>query len=453
MKILLIYPSRLLPNGKIMKLKSGLFCKRLSLAIIAALTPSEFEVNILDDYMDEIDYDTKVDLVGISTLTVEAPRAYQIADNFRQRGKKVVLGGIHPTLLPEEAKKYADSVVIGEAENVWLDLLVDFKNNQLKPFYKSDKLCDLDKIPLPRIDLLGLPKRSTFYPILTSRGCPYSCDYCSVTTFFGRTFRHRSVESIIKEIIEIKSQHKSINFYDDNIIADYNFAKELFTALIPLKINWSSQMSLKIVHHPELLELAKESGCRCFTLGVESIYQKSLDSVNKEVNQLGRIEDGIKKIKAKNINIIISFIFGFDYDDKEVFDNTLAFLKRNKPASAIFQILTPYPGTRIYQRFLSQGRILTHDWSKYNLRNCVFQPRNMSPKYLEQRVVKLYHTFYSPVNLLKRVIFSKNKIEVGFINTYSVQRFHFLLPFLLKFLYFLDKTKKIVFKISNKENI
>jgi len=434
MKILLIYPSQLKDNGKKLRSKSGLFFNRFSLPMLAAVTPQNHQVEIVNDYHSDIDYNSDADLVGISSLTVEAPRAYQIAQEFKKRGKIVIMGGVHATLLPQEAKQYVDSVVIGEAEILWPKILEDIKRNQLKDFYKAEQLCDLDKLPWPRLDLLKLHEQNPFYPIIGSRGCYFDCDFCSVTTIYGRTFRHRSVKSIIEEI----SQHrdKIITFLDDNTIADYNFAKELFIALRPLKVEWSAQVSINIAQHDELLDLAKKGGCGALNFGIESINQNNLDSINKKVNQADQLEKSLKKIKAKGINILLSFIFGFDDDDASSFKKTLKFLKRVEADAAYFHILTPYPGTRLYQRLKQEGRIITEDWSKYSGDYCVFKPKKISPKQLKREVKKIYRKFYSPVYTFKRIIIDSNQYRAAKIIIYftSVRRLHIVLPSLFRFL-------------------
>ncbi len=245
----------------------------LTLATLVGLTPPHIEIKLVDDRFERIDFDEPTDLVGITVKTHTARRAYEIADEFRMRGRKVVLGGHHPTLLPEEAKERADAVVLGEAEGVWASLLEDFKQKKLKPFYEGDGRPDLQKMVRPRRELFVGKPYLPVEMVETTRGCPFKCHFCSVTRFFGATFRHRPVEDVVAEIETLK--HKTVLLVDDNIVANRAHAKELFRALIPLRIRWFSQASITMVLDEELLRLMHKSGCIGVLVGIESIDQES----------------------------------------------------------------------------------------------------------------------------------------------------------------------------------
>ena len=278
----------------------------LSLPTIAALTPPEVEVKIIDENIEDINFDEKVDLVGIGAMTLYIPRAYQIADEFRRRGVMVVLGGIHATMLPAEAIEHADSVVLGEAEYVWKRLVADFKNRALQRFYKSDESPDLADSPAPRIDLLKNEKYS-MNQLQITRGCPFDCEFCSVKVFSGKNFRHKRIEQVIQEIAALPKEMvinicgselklpKPIFFTDDNLIGNKNYAKELFKALTPLKLSgWTSQASINLAKDKELLHLMKEAGCRYILIGLESVAEESLIEMGKKANRLDEYHEARK---------------------------------------------------------------------------------------------------------------------------------------------------------------
>jgi radical SAM superfamily enzyme YgiQ (UPF0313 family) len=296
------------------KLKSGGI--PLALPLLAALTPSYVDVRITDENVEPIDFEEEVDLVGITFLTGLAPRAYEIADAYRAKGVVVVLGGIHASMLPDEAILHADSIVIGEAEETWPNLIEDFKNGDLKKTYKAEQQPDILESPLPRWDLVKNDK----YMYLTfqiGRGCPNDCDFCSVHQYNGRRYRHKSVEQVIEEIKTLKQicPNKSIFIADDNILSKPSFAKELFKAMEPLEIKFTAQASIDRLANEENLEMLYRAGCRHVFIGFESVDQEGLESVNKgRVNDIDMYKSVVDKIHARGIEIIGSFILGLDQD-------------------------------------------------------------------------------------------------------------------------------------------
>jgi radical SAM superfamily enzyme YgiQ (UPF0313 family) len=358
---------------------------RLSLATVAALFPRDAKIEIINDSIEEIDYNENVDLVGITSITATAPRAYEIADKFREKGVPVIMGGMHASALPEEAIKHVDAVVIGEAEGQIKPLLKDFKNGKLKKFYASEKRPDIKHIPLPRTDLYE--KKNKYYKemhmIQTTRGCPFNCDFCTVTHFFGQTYRTRAIEDIVREIKTV-SRRTLIFFVDDNIAGNPKYAKELFKALIPLNIKWFGQASLVIAKNRELLRLAARSGCISLFMGIESVSQSSLKEVGKSMNKVEDYKESIKTIHDHGIAIIGAFIFGFDSDNKSVFEETVSFIDRNHIELPSLAILTPLPGTRLNERMEKAGRIISRDWSKYTVGEVVFQPKLLTVEELQE---------------------------------------------------------------------
>ena len=374
---------------------------QLTLGVISALTPPEIEVDVVEEEIDPIDFDKQYDLVGISCMTTSAPRAYQLSAAFRKNGAKVVLGGIHPTVMPEEAIAHCDCVVIGEAEGCWGELIRDFKQNRLKKFYRSFN-CDLAKFPIPRLNHNHTPFKVT--PIFCSRGCPYNCEFCSVTDLYGKKIRHRRVRDIVKEIATRES--KKFFFLDDNIMGDVRFATELFTALADLKIRWVGQASISLSKNRALLKLAQRSGCAGLFIGLESVSSENLKKLRKTPGNSADYAEAINIIRDAEILLHASLVFGFDDDDRSIFGKTLEFLEKNKVPTATFNILTPYPGTALFDRFKKEGRLLSQNWQDYNHRTVVFRPKNLTPEELAEGFNWLGRNFYTTTSIFSRFFFN-----------------------------------------------
>jgi radical SAM superfamily enzyme YgiQ (UPF0313 family) len=376
----------------------------LTIATLAGITPPDVEVEAVDDRIETIDFDTPRDLVGISVKTFTARRAYQIADEFRQRGVPVVLGGHHPTLLPEEAEQHSDAIVTGEAEGVWGELLKDAARGQLKKRYHHHETLPFGGAKVNRSILAG-KKYLPIAMVETTRGCPFSCNFCSVSTFFGRSFRHRPPLEVAAEIESIGQ--KFVFLVDDNIVADKEAAKELFRALIPLKIRWISQASLTMTKDKELMRLMHASGCAGVLTGIESINRANLKQIHKSWNTVGIGYDEALKIARDNgIAIVGSFIQGMDEDTSASLDELLEFTIHERLFAALFNILTPYPGTDLYDQFLQSGRFTHSRWwldPEYTYGSAVFEPKNISGRELEQARLRMYRSFYSPTSMLKRL--------------------------------------------------
>jgi radical SAM superfamily enzyme YgiQ (UPF0313 family) len=372
---------------------------QLTLSVIAMLTPPEIEVDIVEEEVEKINFEKYYDLVGISCMTAVAQKAYQLAEVFKKKGTKVVLGGIHPTVMPQEAIQNCDSVVIGEAEGTWPKLIQDFRQNRLQKFYKSLDF-DLANFPIPKRNSNHHKTPFHMQPIFTTRGCPYDCEFCSVTKLYGKKLRHRRVADIVEEITQTKE--KKFLFLDDNIVGDVKFAKELFASLSPLKISWVGQASMSLVKDKNLLRLAKKSGCIALFFGLESVSSKTLEGLPKTLGSLKEHHDAIKIIQDSGIMFHASVVFGFDDDDSFIFERTLEFLMKNKIVTATFNILTPYPGTRIFERFEREGRLLSRNWSDYNHSTVVFWPKKMTPEQLAEGYVWTGKNFYSKSSILKR---------------------------------------------------
>ena len=381
--------------------KGKVLAPPLVLPFLAGLTPPDVNVRLVDGNVEKVDTNAHVDWVAISCMTASAPSAYTIADAFRKRGISVVMGGIHPTVLPDEAAKHADAVVVGEAELVWKDVLADLAGDRLKPRYQATKFCDLVNLPLPRRSLLKHTDRyQTINVVQTARGCPNACSFCSVSTVAGRGYRFRPITEVVEELCSLGGGW--VGFIDDNITGNPNRAKELFEALIPLKLRWVGQADLNMARDPELLRLAALSGCYAMFVGIESLSQENLKATHKGPNIGLDMEEAIRKIHQAGIEIIGSFVLGLDGDDLSVFARTLDFAIRNKLVAAQFSVLTPFPGTVMRQRLEEEERITTNDWSHYTMSDVAYKPKNMTPDELKQGQLWTYRHFYSWPSILER---------------------------------------------------
>jgi len=393
----------------------------LILPVLASLTPPEVEVKLIDEsvYIKKPDYrKIQADMVALSVRTGCANRAYAISDVLRSKGIKTVLGGIHPTVLPEESKKHADSVVIGEAESVWHQVIHDFLCNKLKPFYKGNTALSLNNLPIPRRSLIRFPNRSylSFPTIQVGRGCPHDCAFCSVTNVHGKSYRKRPVKDIVNELkIMRKSkpfyrrlfafwQDRLLFFLDDNLLEDRRYAKDLLVQLRSFKKRWYMQASVNFAKDIELLELAKEAGCCLISIGFDSISQDSLNQVNKKFNKPDFYNEAVERIHSFGVMVAASFILGFDEDDTSVFEKTLHFVTDSAVDFATFHILTPYPGTQFFDQIIEENRLLFPygDWKKFDTQHVVFQPKRMSSEELQEGFNWLWREFMSLKSVRKR---------------------------------------------------
>jgi radical SAM superfamily enzyme YgiQ (UPF0313 family) len=391
----------------------------LVLPLLAALTPADVEVRLVDENVEAIATNADVDWVAITCMTASAPRAYAIADAFRQRGIPVVMGGIHPTVLPDEAAAHADAVVLGEAEPLWPEVVADLAAGRLRPRYQQDGYADLAGLPRPRRELLQVERYLTTNVVQTGRGCPNACAFCSVSTVSGRRYRFRPVGEVVEEV---RSLGGWVGFVDDNIAGHPRRAKELFEALIPLRTRWIGQADLAMAKDPELLSLAARSGCQAMFVGLESLSQENLRAIGKSPNLGTDMGAAIRTIHQAGIEIIGSFVLGLDGDDRGVFARTVAFAQRHKLVAAQFAVLTPFPGTVMRQQLEREGRILDHDWSHYTMSNVVFRPRHMTDLELQQGQRYAYGRFYSLPSILRRSLTLRRKLLIRLLVNLSYRR-------------------------------
>nr|WP_241254609.1 radical SAM protein [Brevibacillus sp. SYP-B805] len=369
--------------------------------LLAAYTPAHWEVSHTDEIVQKVDFNKKVDLVGITANTPAAPHAYQLAAEFRKRGVKVVIGGPHATLLPEEVRQHADAVVVGEGELVWPKLLADFEAGELQPVYRSCELPDLQNMPHPRWDLIKGRVYGKGVTIAT-RGCPFACEYCTIPQMYQRRMRYRPIPQIVEELRHMPG--KALIFWDDNIGANRAYAKELFRAIAPFKRWWTSQATADVAFDDEFMELAARSGCKALFLGLETISQNSLNAANKQHNQTEQYREIIRRFHYYGIAVQAGTVFGFDHDDRSIFRRTVEFYREIGLDSATISVLIPFPNTPLFRKLDAEGRILTRDWSKYNgKKDVVFQPALMSPEELLMGMEWAARQFYAIPSIVERM--------------------------------------------------
>ncbi len=371
----------------------------LGLLVIAALTPKDFDVEFIDENFDSIDFEKGYDIVALSGMTQQATRIYQIADEFRKRKTKVVIGGIHATVMPEEAKEHADSVIIGEGEELWPQFLEDLCKDREKPFYKAERAVDLAKSPIPRYELLNSQNYGLVW-VNTTRGCPHDCMFCSSSRIYGYKYRQKNVDQVLAEIDKVKMICKNtmIAFADDNMFIDKKYSKELIKRLIPLNISWYAQTDVSVAKDENFLKMLKEAGCFFLFIGFESVSKESLrnlDSSNFKFRQLDNYSEVVRKIQSCGIGVMGAFIIGFDSDDKSTFREIADFIIESHLYGASITILTPLPGTQLREKLEKEKRIISNNWENYTLFNVNFIPKQMTSQELQDGLLEIYKRVYN----------------------------------------------------------
>ena len=374
----------------------------LSLLTLAGTVPADkYKIIVRDEHVEDIFIDEKVDILVMTVYISSANRAYEISKHYRNRGTKIILGGIHPTTLPEEALQHGDSVCIGPGDFIFPEILEDFENNNLQKIYYGDKSRELSSIPVARRDLMNKNKYLVPNTIVASRGCLYNCDFCYKKSFWGENYyKFRPLEDIKKELDTLKQNF--VFFLDDNLMGNRVEARKLFKLLKNYNFTWQAAASIDTAYTPGFLTEAYESGCRSLFVGFESISKDNMKSANKIQNQKYDYEDAIKRFHDAGIMINGSFVYGLDNDGPGVFEETLEFSIKNKIETATFHILTPFPGTKLFKDMEEGGRILHYNWDKYDTRHAVYKPLLMSPKELEKGYWWSYKEFYSYKSIFQR---------------------------------------------------
>ncbi len=387
----------------------------LPAAMIAALTPKDVEIRFYDDRIEPIPYDEPTDIVGISVEVYTAKRAYQIASEFRKRGVTVVMGGFHPTLVPDEAAKYAEAVILGEAEDIWAGVLDDFRAGTLKKFYRGERRPSLQRSTPDRSIFAG--KR--YLPlglVEAGRGCPFTCDFCAIQSYYKSSYNRRPVGDIIAEMKIIKaSGRKLVFFVDDNIIADRPMAIEFLKALAPLKMRWVSQGSINMAADEELLGLLRDAGCMGILVGFESMNAANLKAMGKQVNVThGNFEKSLAKLHKYNIRVYGTFVFGYDEDTPETFDQSVEFALQSGLYLCGFNHLTPIPGTPLYTRLQQEGRLRYENWwldDNYSYNKLPFNPKKMTAEAVRENCLRSRKEFYSVPNIIRRSMHPVNRSD------------------------------------------
>lgn len=405
-KILLIQPTPYDQHGNLIK-KSKLYFVGLALPLLAALTPEEYEVELCYETIEDVPFDTDADLIGISSMGHAVIRTIDIAKKFRELGKTVVLGGYMVSLMPEEAQKYGDSVMIGDAEETWAEMINDYENGELKKVYYK-KLKEL-KTPLPKYELLLNKKIGNFLPVQAGRGCPKTCSFCSVHCLYRGQYLKRSIPEVIRDIRKVKELgFKQFLLLDDNIFSNREYAIELCSEIKKLKMHWMTQCSIDIARDEELLKIIASSGCYVLSFGLESISKESLKAMNKSWADPDKYAEQIKIIRKHGIDISTEMVVGADGDTLESIRDTAKFISDNRIAVPRFYILTPIPGTKYFDEMQEQDRIYNHDIYSYNGCEAVHVPKNMTPEELTQAYWELYNDVYKMKNIIKRTLLTRS---------------------------------------------
>lgn len=374
----------------------------LSLLVLGALTPSEYNVYLEDENIRKLNLNDQPDLVGITVNVDTSTRAYEIASHYRRRNIPVVLGGIHPSANPDEAARHCDAVCVGEAETLWPQILQDTRSKNLNSRYTNTESIDLATTPLPKLDLMNASDYLYTNIMTTSRGCPFRCEFCyNSSDYVKEPFRNRPIANVIEEIGRHKT--RQMMFIDDNFIGNPKWTKDFIKTIAPLKLTWHAAVSTNIIQHPNLLDAMAAAGCRSLFIGFESIHPDSVRSVNKIQNHCSQYDQIIQMLHERQIMVNASMVFGLDSDTPETFPTTLDWLVANKVETVTAHILTPYPGTKLFRRFQTEGRIFDTDWSHYNTSNVVYRPKNMTPEELYDGYRWLYFQFYSLRNIYRRM--------------------------------------------------
>ena len=407
-KILLIQPTQYSADGKTLCKQKKIFLPGLVFPLLSALTPKNWQVEVIIEVIDEIDFDSDTDLIGIGAMGHATFRGIKIAQEFKKRGKIVFFGGYMASLVPEYVLQYIDGVIIGDAEISYPELLKDFEQTgSIRKIY-NNPINDLEHLPVPHYEILTQKKIGFMLPVQAARGCPHSCSFCSIACLYKGKHISRPVNEVLRDIKEIKSLgYKMFYLIDDNLVGNPAYLEELCEGIKPLKMKWASQCTINIAKNKPLLKLAYSSGCRILTIGIETINQHALDSLDKSWMKADQYEKLLSDIRNAGILPSIEMIIGTDDDTVESIVKTWDFVKRTKTALPRFYILTPIPGTAMYDTFKKNGRLIHEDYSKFTVTKCVHYPLNISPEELNTMYTWLNKKVFSLSSIISRVILNK----------------------------------------------
>jgi radical SAM superfamily enzyme YgiQ (UPF0313 family) len=406
-KIVLIQPSPYDKNRKPLK-KKKLYFAGLALPLLAALTPKDYEVEIFFEILEDIPFETDADLIGISTMGHGVIRSIDIAMEFNKRGKTVILGGYMASIMAEEAKKYCDAVLIGDAELVWEELLRDYANGTLKPIYENRLEKGWFSTPPPRFDLITDKNLGDFLPVQAGRGCPHSCSFCSVACLYEGSYVKKPIEEVVRDIKQIKDLgYRKFLLLDDNIFADKVYLSKLIKEIKALGMQWMSQCDIRIGKEHKLLDMLRDSGCTTLSFGLESIKKESLKAINKAWANPDDYPALIRNIQDHGIDVSTEMVVGGEADTLESIKATKDFIEDNKISVPRFYILTPIPGTQFFKDIEAQGRLVKSDIYSFDGTEAVHTIPTMTPRELTNAYWELYESLFTLKSIVKRNIFRK----------------------------------------------
>jgi radical SAM superfamily enzyme YgiQ (UPF0313 family) len=398
----------------------------LALPTLASLTPGDWELEVWDDQIDPVSPDLEADVVGISFTTHSAFRAYKLAEGYRAKGMTVVFGGSHTSLLPEEASRHADAICVGEAEECWPAILNDVRDNRLKKVYRSSDYPDLTNAPIPDFSVLRKENYFPLHSIQASRGCPHTCAFCTVHTIFGLKPRYRSLERIRQELDQVPEKY--IAFVDDNLSLNRKYLRGLTQILKGRDKHWFCQSDLNIAKHPELLREMHESGCRVMLVGLESVIPSNLAEFADNKNSMASMQGLIERIHDAGISVLGMFIVGFNHDTSDSMRLLLDFCRSSRITFPSYSILTPYPGTEVFNELEREGRLLHHEWPKYNFYRTVISPLNMNPGELQRMIKDIGMKSFRIVDVIKRAWWHREVFFLLLLIGFGYRRSYKALP-------------------------
>lgn len=381
-----------------------LYAPGLAIPLLAALTPDDWDVELCYETIEDVPYDTDADVVAVTAMGYALWHAFDVMDELRRRGKTVIAGGPMVSLVPEETLEHADAICLGEGESLWVQMLEDAAAGKLQRVYQSDLTMALEGLPVPRYDLVVEKAVGDIIPIQVGRGCPHACDYCSIFAVYDRKYKRRTIDEVVRDVEAAKLLgFKDMLMVDDNIGADFKTARQLFEALEPLDITWVGQCALTILRRPDLLRLARRSGCTTLSFGFETVNTESLQNHDKKFVKAEDYDEMLTNLAEAGINVSSEMILGMDGDDEKTFEATIDFVMRNKITLPRFYILTPIPGTPMFKKWQAEGRITSYDYELYNGATVVYEPKGMDPEALQEGYWKVYDEVFSIPNILRRV--------------------------------------------------
>ena len=413
-KLLLIQPSPY--DQKHMPLKKNkLYFVGLALPLLAAMTPKEYEVEIILEILEDIPWDTDADIIGISSMGHGVLRSIDIAKAFKEKGKTVIMGGYMVSIMAEEAIKYCDTVVVGDAELVWHEMLQDYQAGKLKPIYEKNLRGGILSTPLPRFDLIIDKNLGDFLPVQAGRGCPNICSFCSVACLYEGHYIKKPLEDVVRDIEQVKDLgFRKFILLDDNIFSDRIYLKELLKEIKATGMTWMSQCDIRIGSEDELLKELRDSGCTTLSFGLESISKESLIGMNKGWANPEDYHKLIKNIQNHGIDVSTEMVVGGDGDTLDSIRATKSFIEYNKISVPRFYILTPIPGTKFFKDIVKQGRLIKENIYSFDGTEAVHQPKNMTPDELTKAYWELYNDLFTFRSIIKRNVLRKEFIKEPF---------------------------------------